>query len=102
MGNLKFAFKQLFYRGKIVSKFLYEQLEDLQAQIDELSSGEGESSAATVTVKENVELTAPALGSNFGAAANFTGVGVVKNTEGVYLVVSDGTAFKYITMEDLT
>lgn len=101
MGNLKFAFKQLFHRGKIVGKFLYEQLEDLQAQIDELSSGEGEASTATVVLKNNVELTAQALGSNFGAAASFTGVGVVKNAEGVYLVVSDGTAFKYITMDDL-
>ena len=35
---LKFKYRDLWYRGKLVPKRVYEQLEDLQNQIDELKT----------------------------------------------------------------
>lgn len=102
MGSiLKYGKTILFNRGKIVNKFLIAELEDLQKQINEISGGGSPEGYSAIEVKENVNLTAQSLGGAFGAASNFDGVGVVKNEDGVYLVVSDGSAYKYSLMEDL-
>ena len=36
--GLKFKYRDLWYHGKLVPKRVYEQLEDLQTQIDELQT----------------------------------------------------------------
>jgi hypothetical protein len=38
--GLKFKYRDLWYHGKLVSKRVYEQLEDLQKQIDELKTAQ--------------------------------------------------------------
>lgn len=99
MGELKYKYKDLFRGGKLVRRFLYKEFEDLQDQINNIEVGDVDS--FEVTVKSNVDLTAQALGNNFGAASSFKGIGVVKNSEGTYLVVSDGSAYKTVTLDDL-
>lgn len=37
---LKFKYRDLWYHGKLVPKRVYEQLEDLQNQIDELKTAQ--------------------------------------------------------------
>ena len=80
---LKFKFTDLF-RGKFPSsKLLYEQLEDLQSQIDNKSD-------AKAVIKKDVKITQSSLKKAFGTPKKFDNVGVVFNNEGAYLVVSDG------------
>lgn len=38
--GLKFKYRDLWYHGKLVPKRVYEQLEDLQNQIDELKTAQ--------------------------------------------------------------
>lgn len=38
--GLKFKYRDLWYHGKLASKRVYEQLEDLQKQIDELKTAQ--------------------------------------------------------------
>ena len=38
--GLKFKYRDLWYHGKLVPKRAYEQLEDLQKQIDELKTAQ--------------------------------------------------------------
>ena len=89
---LKYTFSELF-RGRFLSaKILYNQLEDLQRQVDDGAD-------AVPVVKEDVKLTKSALKKAFGK--NFRNVGIVHNEEGSYLVIAKGDEFKYIAFEDL-
>ncbi len=38
--GLKFKYRDLWYHGKLAPKRVYEQLEDLQKQIDELKTAQ--------------------------------------------------------------
>lgn len=38
--GLKFKYRDLWYHGKLVPRRVYEQLEDLQKQIDELKTAQ--------------------------------------------------------------
>lgn len=49
--GLKFKYRDLWYHGKLVPKRVYEQLEDLQNQIDELKTTK-ESDKGSETNKE--------------------------------------------------
>ena len=80
---LKYKFTDLF-RGKFPSpKLLYEQLEDLQEQINSKSY-------AKAIIKKDVKLTQSSLKKAFGTPKKFDNVGIVFNSEGAYLIVSDG------------
>ena len=92
--GLKYKFVELF-RGKFpIPQTLYKQLEDLQDQIDKGSD-------PVPPLKENVSLTKTGLKKAFGDPSKFKTIGVVKNTEGAYLIVSDGKAYKHIALEDI-
>lgn len=89
---LKYKFHELF-RGRFPSpKHLYEELENLDNQIEYGAD-------AVPVVKEDVKLTKSALKKAFGK--KFRNVGIVHNEEGSYLLIANGDDFKYIAFEDL-
>lgn len=91
---LKYKFTELF-RGKLPApKILYDQLEDLDRQIQDGAD-------ATPIVKSNVELTKKDLKKAFGTPKKFNNVGVVHNEEGSYLVIADDKDFKFISFENI-
>lgn len=92
--GLKYKFTELF-RGKFPSpKILYDQLEDLQTQIDN-------GSEPVPPVKENIKLTKTGLKRAFGNPKDFKSIGIVKNAEGSYLIVSDGKEYKHTALENI-
>ena len=76
----------------IASDLLYDQLKDLDRQINDGAD-------AVPVVKENVKLTNSALKKAFGK--KFKNVGIVHNEEGSYLIVAKGDKFKFIALEDI-
>ena len=89
---LKYSFTELF-RGKFPSaKILYNQLEDLDRQIQDGAD-------AVPVVRYDVKLTKSALKKAFGK--KFVNIGIVHNEEGSYLIVADGENFKHIALEDI-
>ena len=98
---LKYKRYQMFPNGVVSSEYLYRELLDIDSKINgDGIAGQAES-APPVIVKKNVNLTAQALGSNFGSASNFDRLGVVVNDDGTYLIVSDGSKFKYVLLDDV-
>lgn len=91
---LKYKFTELFHGKFPKPQQLYDQLLNLQNQIDNGSD-------PVPPVKENVKLTKTGLKKAFGDPKEFKTIGVVKNTEGCYLIVSDGKDFKHITLENI-
>ena len=91
---LKYKFTELF-RGRFPSpKILYDQLEDLDRQIQDGAD-------ATPIVKSDVNLTKKDLKKAFGNPKKFSNIGVVHNEEGSYLVISDDKDFKFIAFENI-
>lgn len=91
---LKFKFTELF-RGRFPApQILYQQLEDLQRQIEFGAD-------AKPVVKHDVKLNKTALGKAFGKPEKFDNLGVVHNEEGSYVVVADEKGFKFIPLEDI-
>lgn len=89
---LKFKFNELF-RGKFPApKILYQQLEDLDRQIQNGAD-------AVPVVKTDVKLTKTALTKAFGK--KFNNIGIVHNEEGSYLIIKDDKGFKHIALEDI-
>ena len=81
------------FRGRFPApQILYQQLEDLQRQIEFGAD-------AKPVVKENVNLTKSALNKAFGK--KFDSIGVVHNEEGSYLVIKSDEGFKFISFEDI-
>lgn len=81
------------FRGRFPApQILYQELEDLQRQIEFGAD-------AKPVVKENVNLTKSALNKAFGK--KFDGIGVVHNEEGSYLVIKSDEGFKFISFEDI-
>lgn len=92
--TLKYSFKELF-KGKVpVAKKLFEQLEDLQTQIEKKSQPKA-------IVKKDVKLTKTGLKKAFGDPKEFDSIGIVFNTEGNYIIVSDGLKFNFTTLEEV-
>ena len=89
---LKYKITELFRNRLIVPNNLYDQLEDIDRQIQDGAD-------AVPVVKENVKLTKTALKKAFGK--NFNNIGVVHNEEGSYLVVAKEDKFKFIPLEDI-
>ena len=87
---LKFRFVELFKGRFPIPKFLYEQLEDLQRQIDEQH-----------IVKENVKLNKTQLSKAFGKPEEFNGMGIVRNDDGVYIIVSNGKNFEKFEFKEV-
>lgn len=75
-------------------KQLYEQLQDLQNQIDK-------GSEPVPIVKEGVKLTKTGLKKAFGDPKKFKTVGIIRNSEGSYVIISDGTQYKHIALENI-
>ena len=91
---MKYKINELF-RGKFPNaQNLYDQLLDIERQI---KSG----ADAVPVVKHDVKLTKTALKKEFGDPKKFENIGVVHNTEGSYLVLSDNKKFKIVTLEDI-
>jgi ABC-type sugar transport system substrate-binding protein len=89
---LKYNIEQLF-KGKFPNaQNLYDQLRDIDRQIQEGAD-------AVPIVKHDVKLTKTALKKAFGK--DFNNIGVVHNEEGSYLIVADGDKFKHIALEDI-
>ena len=89
---LKYKITELFRNRLVVPNKLYDQLEDIDRQIQEGAD-------AVPVVKDNVKLTKTALKKAFGK--NFNNVGVVHNEEGSYIVIAKGEDFKIISFEDI-
>lgn len=92
--GLKYKFVELFSGKFPKPQQLYDQLADLQTQIDNGSD-------PVPPVKENVKLTKTGLKKAFGDPKDFITIGIVRNAEGSYLIVSDGKAYKHITLENI-
>ena len=92
--GLKYKFTELFAGRFPKAQQLYDQLSDLQEQIDK-------GSEPVPPVKEDVKLTKTGLKKAFGDPKDFKTIGIVRNTEGSYLIVSDGKQYKQITLENL-
>lgn len=91
--TLKYKFTELI-RGKFPNpQILYSQLEDLQDQIDE-------SKNAKAIIKKDVKINKTQLKKAFGEPKDFDNVGVVFNSEGAYLIVSDLDKKFYFTALD--
>jgi hypothetical protein len=91
---LKYKITELF-QGKFPQpQNLYAQLQDLDRQIEEGAD-------AVPIVRRNVKLTKTALKKEFGDPSKFENIGVVHNTEGSYIVVSDNKKFKIVSMSDI-
>ena len=89
---MKYSIQELF-KGKFPNpKNLYDQLKDLERQIDNGAD-------AVPVVRENVKLTKTALKKAFGK--DFNNVGIVHNEEGSYLIIAKGDKFKFIALEDI-
>ena len=92
--GLKYKITELF-KGKFPnSKNLYNQLEDLQRQIEDGAD-------AIPMAKKNVKLTKSSLKKAFGDPKKFKNIAIVHNEEGSYLIVSDEKGFKHIALEDI-
>ena len=92
--SLKYKITELF-RGKFPNAHnLYDQLQDLDRQIEEGAD-------AVPVVKENVKLTKTALKKAFGDPSKLKNIAIVHNTEGSYLVVARDKQFKIVTLEDI-
>jgi hypothetical protein len=90
--GLKYKINELF-RGKFPNaQNLYDQLLDIDRQIEEGAD-------AVPVVKKDVKLTKTALKKTFGK--DFKNIGVVHNEEGSYLIIADGDNFKHIALEDI-
>lgn len=89
---LKYKITELFRNRLIVPNKLYDQLEDIDRQIQDGAD-------AVPVVKENVKLTKTALKKAFGK--KFNNIGVIHNEEGSYLIIADGEDFKFISFEDI-
>lgn len=92
--SLKYKFTELFSGKFPKPKQLYDQLTDLQNQLDK-------GSEPVPPVKEDVKLTKTGLKKEFGDPKKFKTIGIVKNTEGAYLIVSDGKDYKHIALENI-
>lgn len=91
---LKYRISELF-RGKFPQpQNLYSQLLDLQRQLDE--GAEPKPLIAT-----DVKLTKTGLKKEFGDPKKFDSMGIVRNNEGSYLIISDGKNYKHIALEDI-
>jgi len=91
---LKYKFTELFAGKFPKPKQLYDVLVSLQEQIDN-------GSEPVPPVKENVKLTKTSLKKAFGDPKEFKTIGIVRNTEGSYLIVSDGEQFKHTSLENI-
>ena len=92
--GLKYKFVELFAGKFPKPQQLYDQLKDLQTQIDNGSD-------PVPPVKENVKLTKTGLKKAFGDPKDFITIGIVRNTEGSYLIVSDGKNYKYTALDNI-
>lgn len=92
--GLKYKFIELFSGKFPKPQQLYDQLSDLQTQIDNGSD-------PVPPVKEDVKLTKTGLKKAFGNPKDFKSIGIVRNTEGSYLIVSDGKEYKHIALENI-
>ena len=90
--GLKYGIKELFHGKFPQPQNLYNQLQDLDRQIEDGAD-------AVPVVRENVKLTKSALTKAFGK--KFNNIGVVHNEEGSYLIIADGDKFKHIALEDI-
>ena len=90
--GLKYGIKELFHGKFPQPQNLYNQLEDLDRQIEDGAD-------AVPVVKKNVKLTKTALKKAFGK--KFNNIGIVHNEEGSYLIIADGDKFKHIALEDI-
>ena len=89
---MKYSIQELF-KGKFPNpKNLYDQLKDLERQIENGAD-------AKPIVKENIKLTKSALKKAYGK--NFDNIGIVHNDEGSYLIVAKEDKFKFIALEDI-
>lgn len=90
--GLKYGIKELFHGKFPQPQNLYNQLQDLDRQIEDGAD-------AVPVVKKNVKLTKTALKKAFGK--KFNNIGIVHNEEGSYLIIADGDKFKHIALEDI-
>ena len=89
---LKYKFAELFRNRFVVPQTLYNQLEDIDRQIQDGAD-------AVPIAKKDVKLTKTALKKVFGK--NFNNIGIVHNEEGSYLVIADKDNFKFVPLEDI-
>ena len=92
--GLKYKFTELFAGKFPKPKQLYDQLDDLQTQIEN-------GSEPVPPVKEDVKLTKTGLKNAFGDPKKFKTIGIVRNAEGSYLIVSDGKKYNHIALDNI-
>lgn len=90
--TLKYKITELFRNRLIVPDRLYDQLQDIDRQIQDGAD-------AKPISKKDVKLTKTALKKAFGK--KFDNIGLVHNEEGSYLIIADGENYKYIALEDI-
>ena len=90
--GLKYGIRELFHGKFPQPQNLYNQLQDLDRQIEDGAD-------AVPVVKRDVKLTKTALKKAFGK--KFNNIGIVHNEEGSYLIIADGDKFKHIALEDI-
>jgi len=73
---------------------LYAILEDFQNQLDEKTKPKA-------IVKKDVKLNKTNLKKEFGDPKNFDSIGIVFNSEGNYIIVSDGVKYNFATLEEV-
>lgn len=91
---LLYSFKESGLGRFPFGKALYEILEDFQNQLDKRNN-------AKAIVKKDVKLNKTQLKKAFGDPKDFDSVGIVFNSEGNYIVVSDGVKYNFATLEEV-
>ena len=91
---LLYSFKESGLGRFPFGKALYEILEDFQKQLDKRNN-------AKAIVKKDVKLNKTQLKKAFGDPKDFDSVGIVFNSEGNYIVVSDGVKYNFATLEEV-
>ena len=92
--GLKYGIKELFHGKFPQPQNLYNQLQDLDRQIEDGAD-------AVPIVKDDVNLTKTALKKAFGDPKKFDKIGIINNQEGSYLIVATNKEFKIIPLENI-
>lgn len=91
---LKHSFKESQLGRFPFGKKLYEILEDFQNQLDKRNN-------AKAIIKKDVKLNKTQLKKAFGDPKDFDSVGIVFNSEGNYIIVSDGVKYNFATLDEV-
>ena len=94
--SLKYKFTELFRNRFPVPDKLYDQLSELDRQINDGAD-------AVPVVKNDIKLNKTALKKAFGDPTKFKNIAIIHNSEGSYLLVASpkDKSYKIVSLENI-